>query len=172
MCDKIYAYFLLFAWCKPLLSQFINNIAEFCVWIFFQLHVPNLTNDYTMISNRIIDKTFEEIDSFSKLIITLKIFKQEKKIEPCKTTFSNLFKSALFWPILMHFEKKNFFSKVRLPGPKFQHTLWKKNSKCNFSGCVVKVSPFINLAPPPEFCELLEFWRCLNSSHLRDENPT
>ena len=40
-----------------------------------------------MICNRIINKTFEEIDSFSKLIITFKIFKQEKKIEPGKTTF-------------------------------------------------------------------------------------
>ena len=51
-----------FAWCKPLLSQ--------------QYHFKSLTNECAF--NGIVDKTFKEIDSFSKLIIIFEIFKQEK----------------------------------------------------------------------------------------------
>ena len=49
----------LFACCKSLLSE--------------QYYLKNLTNKRT--SNRIVDKTFKEIDSFPKLLIIFEIFK-------------------------------------------------------------------------------------------------
>ena len=46
------------------------------------ISLQNLTNERTI--NLTVDNTFEEIDSFSKLITIFEIFRQEKYIEPCK----------------------------------------------------------------------------------------
>ena len=44
-------------------------------------HFKTLTNERTI--NRTVDNTFDEIDSFSKLINIFVIFRQEKYNEPC-----------------------------------------------------------------------------------------
>ena len=75
-----------FAWCKPLLSQ--------------QCHFKTLINERTI--NRIVDQTFEEIDSFSKLI--LKSLNNKIKASHVKFDFLNF--SKALW-------KKGHFENMR-----------------------------------------------------------
>ena len=80
---------------------------------------------------------FEEIDSFSKLIIIFKILKHKQSV-PCKISFLNFFQSALIWPILTLFE--SIFFKVRDLVPNLTHfeIFFKVH---NFSKCIVTQGP-------------------------------
>lgn len=76
-------------------------------------------------NNRIVNKTSEDINSFSKLMTIFKNSQQEKYSEPCKVfVFRLCFENALLWSMLTHFEQ--FFFKVCWLCPKF-NKLCKKN---------------------------------------------
>mgnify|MGYP003686708175 CR=1 FL=1 len=112
--------FFSFAWCKPLLSQ--------------QCHFKTLTNERTI--NRIVDQTFEEIDSFSKIV--LKSLNNKNKASHVKFDFLNFLKAL--W-------KKGHFENMRKGLLYFDVTVLRKQRQIlwiwyviilggNFVGCI------------------------------------